>query len=138
MTTDHFGEYRQTPKPDKPRTLIFSQRKLTKIQPFRCAHFEFEDVISQIDNALLLTPELDLSSWHYAFRKQLAYHAQLNLIPRVNHVAVPEDFELFLAICGDPTDLLHIHAIGDWRKRCRKAICLIDEVWAREVGYRAG
>jgi hypothetical protein len=47
------------------------------------------------------------------------------------------EYDLFFAICGNPTDLLRINAMGDWRDRCRKAICLIDEVWVTEFkSYR--
>jgi len=117
----------------EPRTLIFSQRNLVKILPFRCAHFEFEDTIAQIDNAAILGPRIDPSRHRESIAKTLAYHTPLRLNPGVGEVALPEHFELFFAICGNPTDLLRINAIGDWRSRCRKAICLIDEVWAREV-----
>jgi hypothetical protein len=46
-----YSEDRDQTKGRSPRTLIFSQRNLTSIQPFRCAHFEFEDVIAEIDEA---------------------------------------------------------------------------------------
>ena len=137
MATDLNSNYRTAPELEKPRTLIFSQRNLTRIQPFRCAHFEFEDVISQIDNTFVLSPRIDPSSRRQAFAKELAYHSPVKLNPGVEPVTLPADFDLFLAICGNPTDLLRIHAIGDWRSRCKKAVCLIDEVWAREVrNYR--
>ena len=137
MATDLNSNYRTAPELEKPRTLIFSQRNLTRIQPFRCAHFEFEDVISQIDNTFVLSPRIDPSSRRQAFAKELAYHSPVKLNPGVERVTLPADFDLFLAICGNPTDLLRIHAIGDWRSRCKKAVCLIDEVWAREVrNYR--
>jgi hypothetical protein len=125
------------PELGQPRTLVFSQRNLARIQPFRCAHFEFEDVISQVENAIVLTPRIDPPARRQAIAKSLAYHTPFKLNPGVGRVELPADFELFLAICGNPTDLLRIDAIGDWRSRCRKAICLIDEVWAREVpNYR--
>src|SRR5258708_7860908 len=37
-----------------PRILMFSQRNASKRLPFRCAHFEFEGVISHIDAVDLL------------------------------------------------------------------------------------
>jgi len=128
---------RQFEKMGQPRTLIFSQRNLTKILPFRCPHFEFEDVVAQVDDAVVLTPRIDPSTRRQSIAKTVAYHTPFKLNPGVSPVPLPENFELFFAICGNPTDLLRINAIGDWRSRCRKAICLIDEVWAREVrAYR--
>jgi hypothetical protein len=121
----------------QPRTVIFSQRNLKKILPFRCAHFEFEDVIGQVDNAVVIAPPIDPSTRRQAITKALAYHTPFKLNPGVEAVTLPAEFELFFAVCGSPTDLLRIHALGDWRSRCRKAICLIDEAWAREVpNYR--
>ncbi len=137
MITNLIGNFPTAVEAEKPRTLIFSQRNLATILPFRCAHFEFEDVISQVDNALVLTPRIDPPSWRHAFFKQLAYHVPFKINPGVDRVALSADFDVFLAICGGPNDLLRVQAIGDWRSRCKKAICLIDEVWAKRVGnYR--
>lgn len=119
------------------RTLIFSQRNLTKILPFRCAHFEFEDVISEIDSVELLAPQVDPFTRRHVITKQLAYHTPLALNPGIKRSPLRSDYELFMAICGNPSDLLRINAIGNWRKSCKKAVCLIDEVWAKEIGdYR--
>ena len=120
-----------------PRTLIFSQRNLSKILPYRCAHFEFEDVISQIDSVEVVAPKIDLSARRHSFAKQLAYHTPLRLNPGIERLPGDADYDLMLVICGNPTDILRIDAIKDWRKRCRKAVCLIDEIWATEVkSYR--
>jgi hypothetical protein len=121
----------------RPRTLIFSQRNLSKILPFRCAHFEFEDVISTVDSVEMLAPRIDPSTRRQTLTKQLAYHTPLALNPGIERTSLGSDYELFFAICGNPTDLLRVNAIGDWRGRCKKAICLIDEVWAKEIqNYR--
>jgi Glycosyl transferases group 1 len=123
--------------PERPRTLVFSQRNLSKILPFRCAHFEFEDVISQVDSVEMLAPRFDPSTRRHMFAKRLAYDTPLTLNPGIERTPIRADYDLFVAICGNPTDLLRINAIGDWRKNCKKAICLIDEVWVTEIGrYR--
>jgi hypothetical protein len=120
-----------------PRTLIFSQRNLSKILPFRCAHFEFEGVVSEIDSVHMLAPRIDISTRRHYVAKQLAYHTPLVLNPGIDRTPIRDGYDIFLAICGNPTDLLRIHALGDWRGKCKKAICLIDEVWAKEIGdYR--
>lgn len=120
-----------------PRILIFSQRNASKRLPFRCAHFEFEDVISQIDAAELLAPRFDLSTRRHAVTKKIAYHLPLVLNPGIPKRRFDRDYDLFFAVCGDPSDLLRIHNLGNWRERCRKAVCLIDELWIRQMGsYR--
>jgi Glycosyl transferases group 1 len=114
------------------RTLIFSQRHLSKILPFRCAHFEFEDVISEIDSVELLAPQVSPFTWQHVIAKQLAYHTPLVLNPGVKRTPIRSDYDLFMAICGNPSDLIRINAI-DWRRSCKKAVCLIDEVWLKEI-----
>jgi len=121
----------------RPRTLLFSQRNLSKILPYRCAHFEFEDVISQIDSVEMWSPRVDLSTRRHMLAKQLAYHTPLALNPGIERTPIRAGYDLFMAICGNPSDLLRINAIGDWRSNCKKAVCLIDEVWMTEIGgYR--
>jgi hypothetical protein len=120
-------------QPQQPRTLIFSQRKLKKILPFRCAHFEFEDVISQIDSVDLLTPQFDPSTQRHGMAKRLAYHTPFVPNPGIEPVQFNRNYDLFFAICGDPTDLLRVNAIGNWRSKCKTAVCLIDELWATQM-----
>jgi Glycosyl transferases group 1 len=117
----------------KPRTLVFSQRNLKKILPFRCAHFEFEDVISQIDSVHLLTPKFDPSTRRHWMAKTLAYHTPFVIDPGVEQEELTDNYDLFFAICGDPTDLLRVNAIGNWRSRCKTAVCLIDELWVTQM-----
>jgi hypothetical protein len=119
------------------RTLIFSQRKMSRIQPFRCAHFEFEDVIAEIDNADFVAPRFNPLTLRHSMAKKLAYHTPVTLNPGVEQVPIEKDYELFFAICGDPTDLLRINSLADWRSKCKTAICLIDELWVRQLtAYR--
>lgn len=117
----------------EPRVLVYSQRNLAEIQPFRCAHFEFEDVIEEIDFVDILAPRFSNSTRRYDFAKRLAYKTPIKLNPGVPSCSISSNYDLFFAICGNPTDLLGIHALGDWRRKCRKAICLIDELWVTQM-----
>ena len=121
------------PEPS-PRVLVFSQRNLAQIQPFRCAHFEFEDVIADIDSVDVLAPRFSNTDSRYNRAKQLAYKTPIKLNPGIPSSPIDSDYDLFFAICGNPTDLLSIHALGDWRGRCKKAVCLIDELWVTQMG----
>jgi hypothetical protein len=110
---------------------------MCRILPFRCAHFEFEDVIAQVDSVDLLAPHFDPFTQRHWIAKQVAYHSSILLNPGIDQTAMRSDYDLFFAICGNPSDLIRVNAIGDWRAKCRKAVCLIDEVWVREIsGYR--
>jgi hypothetical protein len=120
-----------------PRILIFSQRNIFKKALFRCAHYEFENIISQIDSVELLAPELDLSTRRQAIAKRIAFHAPIALNPGIERTRPKAHYDLFLAVCGAPTDLLMVDAVRNWREACKTSICLIDELWVREMaGYR--
>lgn len=103
--------------------------------PYLCPHFEFEDLISEMDSVDLLAPRLDLSERRFTMAKQLAYHAPIFLNPGMEKVSIKGTYDLFFAMCGSPMELIRI-AQGDWRSKCGKAVCLIDELWVREMaGY---
>ena len=109
---------------------------MSRILPFRCAHFEFEDVIAEIDCVDFLTPRFNPATLRHSIAKQLAYHTPATFNPGVEQIPIEKDYELFFAICGDPTDLLRIN-VASWRSKCKRAICLIDELWVRELtAYR--
>jgi hypothetical protein len=117
----------------KPRVLICSQRNLARNLPFRCAHFEFEDVISQIDSADLIAPRADTASRRHVLAKTLAYHTPFAFNPGIQQPPINASYDLFLAICGDPTDLLRVTAVPNWRANCKTAVCLIDELWVTQI-----
>jgi hypothetical protein len=101
--------------------------------PYLCPHFEFEDIISEIDSVEVLAPRLDLSHRRYMIAKQIGYHAPFYLNPGMEKVSINDTYDLFFTICGGPVDLIRVAALGDWRAKCRKAVCLIDELWVREI-----
>ena len=46
-------------------------------------------------------------------------------------------YDLFLAVCGAPQDLLFVDAAKSARKACRVSVCLLDELWAKSIAeYR--
>lgn len=118
---------------ESPRVLLFSQRNASKRMPFRCAHFEFEDVIAAVDSADLYAPRFDQSAARHRYAKQLAYHSPLSLNPGMERKNFESNYDVFVAVCGDPTDMLRINALGNWRERSKKAVIVIDEVWVKEM-----
>jgi hypothetical protein len=134
MTEEHSPAYPDSaPRSQTPRTLIVSQRNLGKVLPFRCPHFEFEDIVAEIDSVDMLAPRMDIATRRHGIAKKLAYHTPISLNPGIRPERIRAGYDLFLAICGNPSDLLRINAAGDWRSACRKAVCLIDEVWLKEI-----
>ncbi len=117
-----------------PRILLFSQRNIFGKALFRCAHFEFEDlIISELDSAELYAPKANPSGSRHQLASRVAFHFPLTLNPGIPHTSPTKKYDLFLAVCGSARDLLMVNAVRHWRDACKKAICLIDELWVREM-----
>jgi len=117
----------------EPRILIFSLRNIFRRALFRCAHYEFEDMISEIDSVDLLAPEANPANYREQIAKRIAWHAPIALNPGIPRKRPKAHYDLFLAICGAASDLLWINAVSNWRDVCKTSVCLIDELWVREM-----
>jgi hypothetical protein len=117
----------------KPRVLIFSLRNIFGKALFRCPHYEFEDIICEIDSAELMAPTVDTSSERSSLAIRLPYHAPLLLNPGIKKIPSNRHYDIFFTICGYPQDLIMFNAIGNVRDFCRTSVCLLDELWVREI-----
>jgi hypothetical protein len=70
---------------------------------------------------------------------RLAWHLGVHRInPGVRTVRAHQNCDVFVAICQFPRDLLKLNALKGWRRWCRKSVCWLAEVWARQVGELKG
>src|SRR4029077_20558115 len=120
-------------QPGTPRVLIFSLRNIFGKALFRCPHFEFEDLICEIDSAELLAPKLDPSDTRSMFATRLAYHVPLALNPGIRRISAKTHYDLFFTICGYPQDLLIVNAVSNVLDTCGTSVCLVDELWVKEM-----
>jgi hypothetical protein len=124
-------------KPDKPRVLLFSLRNIFGRALFRCAHFEFEDIICEIDSAEVLAPELNPDRPWSKFAMRTAYHAPIILNPGVRAMPVKAEYDLFFTVCGglaSPYDLLMVNAaVSKAKDKCKVSVCLVDELWIKQM-----
>ena len=116
-----------------PRALVFSYRNIFRNAMFRCPHYEFEDLISQVDSVDLLAPEFSASGFWYNVAKRAAYRSPFAPNPGIKRIEVKKRYDLFFAICGQPSDLVMANAALDWRSSCKVSVCLIDEFWISEI-----
>ena len=116
-----------------PRVLVFSLRNIFGKALFRCPHFEFEDLICEIDSAELLAPEVDPASRRSSFATRLAYHAPVFLNPGIPTVSAKRQYDILFTICGYPQDLVMFNAVGNLREACRTSVCLLDELWVKDI-----
>jgi Glycosyl transferases group 1 len=118
-------------QPSKPRVLIFSLRNIFGKTLFRCPHYEFEDIICEIDSAELLAPEVDASNTRSTFATRLAYHVPIALNLGIPKLPAKIHCDIFFTICGHPQDLLIVNSLGNLRDICRTSVCLVDELWLK-------
>src|SRR5712691_4496871 len=126
----------------KPRVLVFSQRNIFPNTLYRCPHYEFEDIVCQIDSAEVLAPQAE--KWfdlRHRIAKRLAWHSPIALnpgIPKIDvNVKERENYDVFLAVCGSPTDLLSVNTVKNWRDWAKTSICVLDELWVKDLpAYR--
>jgi spore maturation protein CgeB len=120
-------------QPGKPRVLIFSLRNIFGKALNRCPHYEFEDIICEIDSAELLAPTVDPSSRRASFATRLAYHAPVALNPGIPKPTASGKYDLLFTICGFPQDLIMFNAVSDLKEVCKTSVCLLDELWAKDI-----
>jgi len=120
-------------QPGTPRVLIFSLRNIFGRALFRCPHFEFEDLICEIDSAELLAPKLDPSSLRSGLATRLVYHAPVRLNPGLQRASAKGQYDILFTICGYPQDLIMFNAVDNLRAVCRTSVCLLDELWIKDI-----
>ncbi|MHC4475848.1 MAG: glycosyltransferase family 1 protein, partial [Planctomycetota bacterium] len=127
-------ENNNTGKTTEPRMCVFSMRNVQGLVS-RCACYEFEDVLSEIDRVNLLAPEPSRSnSLRQKMSNRLARHASIaGLNPGVKKLGLEKNYDLFLANCFLPTDLLALNVLKGWRQRCGTTVCWLHEIWAWEL-----
>jgi Glycosyl transferases group 1 len=116
---------------------MFTTRSFTR-KGFQCVLYEKQDVLSIIDDVDLICLNTGMG---YQFRenilRRLVWHDFTNrlvlLNPGLQPIRLSKEYELFIAICATWKDLLHINAIKDWKKKCEKSVCWIDEIWAADL-----
>jgi len=122
-----------------PCICIFSQRYLQRLVS-RSIEYEFEDVICEIDDVEMLTPEPYRSfAAGQKVANQLARRVSIAFVnPGVRKLRLDRSYDLFFAVCEFPRDLLSLNAVKGWKQRCGTAVCWLAEIWAGELHKLAG
>ncbi|NER45932.1 MAG: glycosyltransferase family 1 protein [Symploca sp. SIO1A3] len=122
------------------RTLLLSQRQLIDHVSY-CCLYEFEDLIREIDTVDLVTPtnSYDFSKQVFTWVKRFTRSAQFAqwITPDPNPVVLDQEYDLFFNILAGPGLFLAVDSIKNWRKKCKKAVCYIVEIWENSIpGWR--
>lgn len=118
---------------ENARVLVFSLRNIFMKDLYRCPLYEFEDTIAEIDHAAIVAPNGNPLSRRNEFAQRLAFHAPMFLKAEIEKVKSTKRYDLFFTVCGSPRDLLVIDAARYLWDACSIKVCLIDELWVREI-----
>ncbi len=121
----------------RPRICMPTARKLTK-RTYQCGFYEAQDVLSEIDDVdpIYLEPRWGFPtqfSWH---KRLLFRDVSRRLIfqnPGVRRVTLTGEYDLFVAVCQNYSDLLYLSAIDGWEGQCKTSVCWIEEMWAAHI-----
>jgi hypothetical protein len=109
---------------------------------FRCGLYEAQDVLASIDDVDFICLE---QGWggrvnQFWLRLPLYHDVSRKLVfvnPGLQRVRLKREYDLFIAVLQDFSDLPYINAIDGWRDQVKKSVCWIDEVWAATIpGYK--
>jgi len=143
--SDEYGESQQAHRVSEqarsPRICMPTLRNLTK-RAFRCGLYDAEDVLVEVDDVDLICLE---PSWGSRFkeswlRRPLYHDVSRKLIfvnPGLRKVQLTREYDLFITICMNYSDLPYINAIDRWKDHCKTSVCWIHEMWAASIpGYK--
>ncbi len=118
----------------QPRILILSMCDLES-HISRSYINEFEKCICSWENVDVLSipyfrNKLSKKIVNNLSRKAFQFSGNPNIPnPISNHFVLNKKYDLFFYICQKPIDLLYLNSIKNWREQCKKAVCLLDEMW---------
>lgn len=124
-------ETRQSPE---RRVCIFSQRVI-RPDVSRCSGFEFEDVVSELEDCTLVTAKWrksqGLDSYRHRARRWMSKRSDIfqHMPSGVEKQPLSEDFDIFGCFVQKPVELLTLDSIPNWRERSKFAVCVLEEVW---------
>lgn len=121
-----------------PRVLVLSLRNI-EFAVSRSYTLEIEDTITNFDRVETLAPARFSGSQLNKFKNIIARNAFKTtgkgngLNPIINKFKLEKEYDLFFYVCQYPIDLLYLNTISNWREKCKKAVCWLDEVWVKDV-----
>jgi hypothetical protein len=118
----------------KPRILMLSQRNINPYDAWRTPHYEFEDIICQLDSVELLAPPPGRSykkCWRFVRKAGMSMNMIFN--PGTPKIQLSGDYDMIFLLCAFPRDLLNFRFAEGWKDHCRTSICMIDEIWAKSI-----
>ena len=121
------------------RIFMFSLRNLRK-EVYRCAAYEFEDLICEIDDVFLSAPKPYYSkrpSYSPASRfvRELNYRFKRKFFFRSDgeKIRLKKNYDYFFYYRSHMGDMQQLSAIEGWKEKFRTKICWIEEIWKNDI-----
>jgi hypothetical protein len=114
--------------------LLLSMRRLADVVAF-CLQYELEDVVAEVTGADRVEVgdrgALERSRRAYKLVRLATGSRRLARAgaPRASTVKLERDYELFFPVFNHVHELFALATVPDWRRRCRRAACFINELW---------
>jgi Glycosyl transferases group 1 len=105
---------------------------------FESGHYEAEDILRATDRVDLLELEPGRGfqlrrKWHSRLLKRDVTRRTAHVNPGLRPVRLRGEYDLFVALCQLPRDLVYVNAVEGWKDHCRKSVCVLDELWATDA-----
>jgi hypothetical protein len=118
-----------------PRTLIFSQRNLSRMV-YQCGKYEFEDVVRDLEAADLVAPTAPVEPRLARLGRRVLNRARRQIkrpmdLP-MTATRVERDYEIFFAPLLFPAEVVYLKKLEGWQRRCAKKVCFLGEVWNKD------
>jgi len=101
---------------------------------WRCPFREFEGILQEIDTVDVVAPYP--GKWYAQGKRaacRLGEYLKKPLNPGIPAIALDRDYDVFLTIIEKPSEMLHVTALRDLRKRCRTLVCWIVEFYLHDI-----
>lgn len=129
MTANREGNQLQA-----PRVLLFSERNIYEQEVWRCSFHEFEEILQEIDSVELVAPKP--RKWYRNGKRvasRLGEFFKTPLNPGVSSVKLNRDYDVFLAICEKPSELMNVNAVKGWKDHCKTTFCWLVEFYVKDI-----
>jgi hypothetical protein len=116
---------------------MYSQRNLFPYDAWRYPLYEFEDIVGQIDSVELLAPlPRNWFKLGNKIAKRVTKYSPIVLNPGISKIKVTNSYDMLFVLCSIPWDLLTFNVENSWKDYCKTSICLIDEIWVKQISQQ--
>jgi len=118
----------------RSRVLLFSHKNIYDQDVWRCPFREFERILQEVDSVDVIAPKAK-PTYHRGRRvaMRLGEVMPIPINPGVHEIRIEKEYDLFITVCEKVSELLHIKALKNLRKKCKKTVCWLPEFYSKDI-----